>query len=827
MTFALFLRMLLRDLRAGEFHVLGLALVLAVAALSGVALLGDRVEQGLALQSRQLLGGDLLLSADHAWGDAWRRKAVELDLRLAESASFPSMAFAEGKAQLAEVKAVTANYPLRGSLRTAAALNRPDAPVDGVPAPGQVWLDERLMAALAASPGSRLRLGAAEFTVAAVLTQEPERSFNVFAIAPRLMLNRTDLPATRLVQPGSRIVYRLHLAGDAVAVAAYRRWAEAGLGRGEKMETLDNARPEVRAVLERAQRFLRLAALLAAVLAAVAMGLAADRYLRRHLDACAVLRCLGASGMRVVLIHGGEFLLFGLMATLAGCALGWAVQLGLQQMLATLLGPALPPPSWRPWVQGLAVGMTLVAGFALPPLLRLRHVATVRVLRREWETAEPASLSVWLAGAAMLAALMRWMAGEWSLWGIVLGGFAAAVLLYGGVAVGALAILRHLSRGGAAGWRHGIANLHRRGRASVVQAVALGLGLTALLLLTVARDDLLAAWTSQVPPDAPNRFIVNIQPDQRAAVIAAFVERALPAPRLEPMVRGRLVAVNRRPVTPDSYADERARRLVEREFNLSWSEGLPAGNAVSAGRWHGADRQPQFSVEGGLADTLGLRVGDVLGYEIAGRRIDAPITSLRRLDWDSMRVNFFVIGPPGLLDDFPASYITSFHLPADRAGFASELVARFPNLTLIDVAAVMRQLQDTLDQVARAVEAVFGFALLAGLAVLGAALQATADERAREIGVLRALGARGKQLRAMLAAEFVLLGALAGALAAAGTAAIAAGLARMAFHLPYAPTPWLALYGPAAGLAVVLAAGAAGVRGALRGHPLEVLREAE
>ncbi|MCK9284624.1 MAG: ABC transporter permease [Rhodocyclaceae bacterium] len=826
-TFRLCLRMLQRDVRAGELNVLGIALLLAVAALSSVALLADRVEQGLALQSRQLLGGDLLLSADHAWADSWRVKAMQLGLQCAESATFPSMARSNGSSQLAEVKAVSANYPLRGALRTAAALNQADTATAGVPAPGEVWLDERLTAAFGASRGSRLQLGAAEFTVSAVLTQEPERSFNVFALAPRLLLNAADLPATQLIQPASRVNYRLHLAGDAAAVADYRRWAEAGLGRGEKLETLDNARPELRTVLERAQRFLRLAALLAVVLAAVAMGLAADRYMRRHLDACAVLRCFGASGAQVAAIHGGEFLLFGLLVTLAGCGLGWGVQFGLQHLLAPLIGDALPAASWQPWVQGLAVGMTLVAGFALPPLLRLRNVSTLRVLRREWAGVESMALSAWVAGALLLAALMRWMAGEWRLWLIVLGGFALAVALYALLAWATLVLLRRMAgHNGSLDWRYGVANLCRRRRSSIVQAVALGLGLTALLLLTVARDDLLATWKGQMPANAPNRFIINIQPEQRAELSARFAAAGLPQPALEPMVRGRLVSVNGVAVGPESYADERARRLVEREFNLSWSERLPDGNSVTAGRWHGAGPEAQFSVEQGLADTLGLKPGDALGYDIAGRRVEARITSLRKLDWDSMRVNFFVMAPPGVLEPFPVSYITSFYLPAERTDFVAALTARFPNLTLIDVAAILRQLQETLDQVARAVQAVFGFALLAGLAVLYAALQASADERIHEVAVLRALGARSTQLRRVLAAEFALLGLLAGLLAGAGAGAIATALARGAFRLAYAPDPLLPVYGMATGLVLVLCAGLLGARGALRSSPLEALREA-
>jgi putative ABC transport system permease protein len=808
--------MLVRDWRAGELTVLGWALVLAVAALASVGFLADRVQQGLAVQSHQLLGGDLLLVADHPWGDDVRAEARQRGLQVAESASFPSMVMAGPDAHLADIKAVSDNYPLRGALRIAPTLDGTDAETHRVPAVGEAWPDERL-AREAGSTG--LRLGSLSLRRAAVLTLDPDRGINAFALAPRLLINLADLPGTGLVQPGSRIAWRLHVAGAARAVAGFQRWASARLGRGERLESVDNARPEIKNLIERAGRFLRLAALLTVVLAAVAVGLAADRYLRRHLDACAVMRCLGARSNQILAIHGGEFLLFGLLATVVGCLLGFALQWGLVLLLAGILaGQDLPLPSWQPWAQGVSVGLTLVAGFVLPPLLRLRRVATLRVLRREWQPAEPGFIAAYGLGAALLAALMVWVAGELRLGLVVVGGFTVAIGSYGALAR-LLLLLSRLGRSGRWGfgaWRLGLANLRRRWRGTVVQAVALGLGLTTLLLLTIARADLLASWRAQVPADAPNRFVINLQPDQRQAFAAFFVRHGLPAPLLQPMVRGRLTAVNGRPVAPGDYADERARHLVEREFNLSWTARLPEGNTVSAGRWHGDARLPAFSVEQGLADRLGLKVGDELAYEVAGLPLAARITSLRRLEWDSMRVNFFVIATPGLLDAYPASYITSFHLPPGREALVSDLVREFPNLTVVDVATLLRQLQDSLAQVARAVQALFGLALAAGLTVLYAAMQASTDERQRELAVLRALGARGAQLRLALLAEFAALGALAGTLAGLGAAAIGWALARFVFRLPYLPGPWLLLVGLLAGVAGVTAAGLWATRAMLR-----------
>lgn len=827
-TLRLTLRMLRRDLRAGELTLLVVAMVLAVAALTGVGFLADRVQRAVESEAHQLLGGDLLLTADHPLSEDFRAAARERGLRVAESASFPSMIVGAAGVQLAEIKAVSPEYPLRGSLRIAPRLNAPDAPASGAmrtPPAGTAWPDERLAAALALDPPATVKVGSRETAISAIVTFEPDRGINPFAIAPRLLMPLADLPATGLLLPGSRVTWRLHLAGETAAIADYRQWASARLGRGERLEGLDDARPEIRNIVERAQRFLRLAALLTVILAAIAVGLAARRYMQTHLDACAVMRCLGATEGRILLVHGGEFILLGLAATLVGGGFGYLLQLLLQSLLVGLVAETLPPPGPLPWLQGLAVGVVLVAGFVLPPLLRLKSVPTVRVLRREWGETAPLSAVSYLAGAVCLAGLMYWMAGEPRLGTVVLGGFIVAVALF---ALGGRLLLdavwRFASPRLTGGWRIGLANVKRRAGASLVQVVALALGLTALLLLTLARDDLLAAWRSRVPPDAPNRFVINIQPEQRAALAEFFAARGLASPELEPMVRGRLLQVNGRDVGPRDFSDERAQRLVEREFNLSERADLPPGNLVVAGRWHAASDGVEFSVEQGLAKTLRLHVGDTLVFGIAGQPLKGRITSLRKLDWDSMRVNFFVIASLGSLSGKPTSYITSFHLPAGKEEIINELVRRFPNLTVIDVAALLRQMQETLDQVVSAVQVVFGFSLLAGLVVLFAALQAGAGERRHELAVLRALGGRRRQLREALLAEFLVLGGCAGLLAGLVAAALGTALARWVFQLAYLPTPWLLLAGLAMGAAGVVAAGLSATRKARHGRVIDGLR---
>ncbi|MGB0127771.1 MAG: FtsX-like permease family protein [Rhodocyclaceae bacterium] len=819
-------QMLRRDFRAGEMRLLGLAMIIAVASLTSVSFFTDRLSQRLTRDANQLLGGDLLLVADHALNAEFGDQARREGLRALSSWSFTSMASADSGAQLAGVKAVEAGYPLRGVLRTAPGLNMPDALAESIPAQGTVWLDERLCSALGVKPGDEIGLGNSRFRVAAVLTFESDRGTNFFSLLPRLMVNAADLPATGLIQLGSRVTYRLHVAGEPRPVAVFQKWAKARLGPGESLEDIENARPEVRAGLERAQKFLRLAALLAVVLAAVAVGLAARRFMQRHLDGCAVMRCLGARQAQVSRLFMGEFVIFGLIASALGCALGYGAQMVMERMLAGLLNAALPAPSLLPFAYGFGVGMALLAGFVVPQLVSLANVPTLRVLRREWSGAEPVTVATYVLGIGTLAGLMFWMAADLRLGAVVLGGFTVAILVYGLVARLALAAAGGVRSAGGAGWRYGVASLRRRMGSSLIQTVALGVGITALLLLTLTRDELLTHWRQSVPPDAPNRFIINIQPDQRAELADTIVARGLPRPELLPMVRGRLVSVNGKAVTPDNYSNERAQRLVDREFNLSYLENLPPGNSVVQGRWFGReDRgQPLFSVEQGLAETLGLKLGDRLEFDVAGNRVEARVSSLRKLNWDSMRVNFFVVAPPGVIDDFPTSYITAFHLSAGQEKLVNDLVARFPNLTVIDVDAVLSQIRSVSDQLARAVQFVFLFALLAGVVVLFAALESTHDERAYELAILRTLGARNRQLRGALLAEFAALGAVAGLLAGVGATAIGYGLAHFVFKLDLGPNWLTPAIGFAAGLFGVTLAGWLGTLRTMGRPALQSLR---
>jgi len=821
-------RQLLREFRSGELRLLALALVVAVAAVTAVGFFADRVHRALEREAHQLLGGDLLLVADHPWPAAVSAEAARRGLQSAETWVFPSMVMADGKAQLADVKAASPGYPLRGKLRIRALGAAPgaDQAAPGGPARGTVWLEERLANSLGLLAGGQLSVGQAQFSVAAILTQEPDRGVNFFSLAPRLLLNLDDLAATGLVQVNSRVTYRFLVAGEADRVEAFRRWLAPRLARGERVEDTANARPEIRTALDRAQRFLGLATLLTVVLSAVAVGLAARRYIQRHLDACAIMRCLGASQGDLLRLHVGLFLLLAVAATLAGCLAGYAAHFLLQLWLSQLLATTLPAPGLAPVGQGAAVAAVLLFGFAMPPLLRLKQVPTLRVLRRELGAPQTGFFVSYGLGVLLLAGLMFLVAGEVRLGSVVVGGFAGAAAVFVAIARLGVWLAGRIRRAGSFGWRQGLANLERHAWASTLQIAALALGLMAMLLLTVTRGELLAAWQKATPPDAPNRFVINIQPDQVAGV-SRFLTAAGVKAELAPMVRARLLSIAGRPVSPADYPeDERAQRLVEREFNLSWRADLPAGNRLTAGRWFPpqATGQALASVEEGLAKTLGIKVGDSLDFSLAGEPTRVTVSSLRKLDWDSMRVNFFVLTPPGVIDAYPASYITSFHLPAGQDAISHGLVERFPNLTVIDVAAILRQLQEVMAQVARAVQFIFLFTLAAGGIVLYGALVTAFDERRYELAIQRALGATSAQLRRALLAELAVVGGLAGLIAGGGAALVGQLLASRVFQLDLGFAPGLLPLAMAAGMALAVGVGWLGMARLLQAPPLLALR---
>ncbi|MDO8811602.1 MAG: FtsX-like permease family protein [Gallionella sp.] len=863
--------LLRRDWRAGEWRVLLLALVLAVGSLATVGLFADRVRLALQQEATSLIGADLRVVSARPLSPAYRAAAQARGLRTVESQAFLSMVAHREQTLLSEIQAVGAGYPLRGRIEieppsdeTTSHSAKPasgqvagypqPSPVKregvsgGIPLRGTIWVDGRLLRRLDVRVGDEVGIGKLRFTVAARIVRDIDRAVGFYSFAPRVLMNGDDLAATGLLQEGSRIVYRMMVAGETRQVEALRDELKPKLSNGEKLEDVRDARPEIRTALERAEHFLGLAALTAAILAGAAMALASRRFVLRHLDTCAMLRCLGAQQGQVLRLFLYQFMLLGVVAVLLGCALGYATQALLVGFIESMRDTELPQPSVLPAIKSTASGFALLLGFTFLPLLQLRKVSPLRVLRRELGAPQANALLAYGLAVLVLAGLFLWHSGSVKLGFTMLGGLLAGLLGFGLLAWLLLHGLARYSLRFHAQVRHAFNNLARHGRDSALQVVALGLGGMALLLLTLVRGDLLQSWQGKLPPDAPNRFIVNIQSDQQRAVLDFFTRQSLPQPQpqLLPMVRGRLVSINTTSISGDSYPDPRARELVEREFNLSWAEQMPEWNELVSGNWwrirgekaedrrqkscappclDERDNRAELSVEEGIADRLGIRLGDELTYDVAGNRFTARVTNLRKVQWDSMRVNFFVIATPELLDGYPMSYIASFYLPSDQLHAGDQLAREFPNLLVIDTGAMIEQVRGIMDQIAQTVSVIFLFTLLSGLAVLYAALLATQDERTNEAAILRTLGADSRYLRRLHLSEFAALGLLSGLLASAGAVLLGWVLARFVLEIPYQASVIIWPVGGLGGMLVVMLAGWLGTRRLAALPPLAILRE--
>ena len=824
MTFAL--KQLRSAWRAGEIRVLLFALVLAVAAMTAVGFFADRIESALGRQGGMLLGGDLVVVSDRPLPEEFTAEAHKLGLRIAQTMEFPSMVMLGEEGRLAEVKAVSPTYPLRGRLTIADEPFGKARKADGVPSRGEIWIEPRLASLLGAQKGDALAVGERQLKVAAILQEEPARGGDMFSIAPRLMMNASDVASTGLVQFGSRVRYRLLLAGEPSALDEFRQWGQGRLERGSRIEDVSGARPEIRSALEKSRQFLGLASMASVILSMVAMSLAGLRYVRRHLDTCALMRCFGASQNRILQVFLVQAFLLGLVGSLLGCLFGFAAQEMLARLAGGLFLEKLPMPGWTPAFGGLLAGMAAMLGVMLPHLLRLRGVPALRILRKDLGENAVVSWLAWLPGIVVMLGLVFWSARDAKLGWIVLGGLAALLLVACLVAVGAGYLLRRLAATSGGAWRVGIANLLQRPGVGIAQVAGFSLGLMAMALLTIVRGDLLDNWHASLPPDAPNRFVINIQPNQMEAMRQFFMQEKLAPPEIFPMVRGRLVAINEHPLDISLYVDERARRLAEREWNLSVAEHMQKDNRIVAGHWWMPSERGKMliSLEEGIATALGIKLGDQLTYDIGGQRINLKIQSLRKVEWDSMRANFFAVTPPGVLEKFPASYITSFHLPAGREDVLNRLVRSQPNLTIIDVEAILAQLRGIMDRMTLAVEFVFGFCMLTGIAVLYAALSATQDERIREVAVLRVFGASRRQVRATVLIEFAGIGLLAGLVATIGASLLAWVISDRLLHIPYTFNPWLAMLTIGAGLLMVPAAAWLGVRQIMYVSPRRVLQ---
>ena len=836
-------RNLWRDFRSGELNLLLVSVVLAVAALSAVGFFADRLQAGLWRDARQLLGGDAVVVSDKVTPDGFIQKAKALGLTTQTTVNFPSMARADdaqgGDTKLVALKSVSEGYPLRGNMSLFKSdLNDPKTASDEVqltrevPKPGTVWVDPALLESLNLHLGDRLWLGDKDFLIAALIHREPDRGANFMNFAPRVMLHQLDVAATGLVQPASRISYRMAVAGaeDQRNVKLFLEWAREQVQlpevRGVQIESMESGRPEMRQTLDRAEKFLNLVALLAALLCAVAVALASRTFAARHLDGCALLRVLGQSQRTLSLAYGFEFVTAGLFASLLGLAVGFGIHHAFVWLLAGLVDAQLPPSSGAPVVLGLGMGLTLLIAFGLPPVLQLAKVPAIRVIRRDMGGLQPASIGVLVMGLLGFAAALMWASRDVKLGLMTVGGFAMATLFFAAITWVMLKLLRRWVPGQTTPRWLLLATRQVMARPAyaVVQVSALSVGLLALVLLVLLRTDLISSWRKATPVNTPDRFVINVQPDQTAAFQTALSQAGVTAYDWYPMIRGRLVAINDKTVSPEDFSEDRAKRLVDREFNLSARAVKPEHNAVVQGKWTEGEKDA-VSVEAGIAQTLGLKLGDRMRFDVGGVLSEGRITSIRKVDWGSMRANFFVMYPVDQLPDVPLSYMAAFKTP-DQKSFERNLLQQFPNITSVDMRATLTQVQKVLDQVIRAVEFLFAFTLLAGLLVLMAAVTSTREERKREFAIMRALGATGRLLSQVQTAELMGIGLLAGFLASSVAVGVGWGLARFVFEFDWTASLWVPLVGALTGALLAWVAGWWGLSEVLRQPVSQTLRQA-
>jgi len=826
-------RSLWRDLRSGELRLLIVAVTLAVAALTAVGFFADRLKGGLQRDAHQLLGGDAAISSNNPTPATFAAKARALGLDVVQSVSFPTMVRANeaagGAVKLVALKVVESGYPLRGRLTIASQVGAPAILTSSIPAPGEAWIEAGLLGAIGVQMGDELLLGEARLRIAKIIVNEPDRGAGFMNFAPRVMINQTDVEATQLIQPASRLSYRLAVAGADKPVADFVAWAqnEVKTVRGVRLESLESGRPEMGQTLARAEKFLNLIALLAALLSAVAVALAARSFAARHLDDCAMLRVLGLSQRSIASSYVFEFTLVGLLASALGLAFGYAVHFVFVLLLAGLVDSALPAAGLWPVIFGIGMGLTLLLAFGLPPVLQLAHVPPLRVMRRDMGGLKPTSIGVLAVGVAGFATLLLAASSDVKLGLIAVGGFAAATLVFAALSWLAVSLLRRSINEATAPRALVLATrqLSARPAYAVVQVSALAVGLLALVLLVLLRTDLISSWRQATPADAPNRFVINIMPEQGAAFVKALRAAGVEKYDWYPMIRARLIAINAKAVSADNYADENAKHMIEREFNLSNSASKPAQNEVTAGRWI-VDEQGAVSVEEGIAKTLGFKLGDTLRFDVGGVQTDSKITSLRKVNWGSMHANFFVMYPVARLPNVPATYMSAFKAPL-TSNFDNALVRQFPNITSVDMTTTIAQVQRVLDQVIGAVEFLFSFTLAAGLVVLFTAVTATRDERAREFAIMRALGAKSRLLRQVQSTELMGVGLLAGLLASLAAMGVGWALARYVFEFEWVASLWVPLLGSLSGAVLALAAGWWGLREILQRPVMQTLRGTE
>jgi putative ABC transport system permease protein len=824
--FGLAFRLLWRDSRAGELTILFLALLIAVTSSTAIALFSDRLERTMTNQTAEFLAADMVITSHAPIPDAWLAKAAQLHLLKAQTAEFSSVLIEHDELLLAGIKAVSELYPLRGFLKTTATDYTTETIERQGPKPGFAWVEKRVLTALKLNLGDPLFVGEKQLMTSKIITYEPDKQGDVYSLSPRVMINIGDLQATGVIQPGSHVHYFFQFSGELSQLAEFKRWVKPQLNLTQRIMDIHEDRPELGSALNRAERYLGLSSIVVIIISGVAIAMATRRYTERHLDATALLRCLGSKQNDVLWLFISQFLILGLLTSAIGCGLGWIVQEILFKLLRNLLPQTVANPGWLPVFIGIFTGMTVLIGFALPPLLRLKRVSPARVLRRDLE---PLPTSAWLVyGLAVgIVSLLIWRYTEDI-------NMTATIFCAGLVLLLSLGLLVYFLLGLARralplmslNWRFGLQGLLRNQRATISQILAFTITLVAMALSFTVRNDLIKNWQQQLPEHAPNHFALNIFPDQLLTLQEDLQAQGIVGSRFYPVIRGRLTEINDVPVQKIVTKDSQGESATHRELSLTWTENLPEDNKIIAGNWWSPGKKAEVSVEQKLAESLKIKLGDQLSFVIGGQQLSATVSSLRSLQWETMKPNFYMIFPPGTLESFPGTFLTSFYLPESKKMVLNQLVKKYPAMTILEVDLILKQFKTILTQLTQAISYLLYFALMAGFTVLFSAIYSTLDSRIYESALLRTFGANRSLLRKTHLIEFTLLGLISGIVSVLISETLLYVLYSKVLHIDYRPTWYLWIALPLIGSLAVGIVGCWGVRHVVNSPPLRVLREA-
>jgi len=822
--FNLALRLLWRDSRSGELTLLILALLIAVSSSTAIALFSERLQSTMSQQAAELLGADLVITSPEFIAPAWLEQAQQLNLISAHAIEFHSVLIEHDELILASIKAISDTYPLRGVLK----ISEGDAGVESIvhqgPEPGTAWLDRRLLSVLKLKLGDTLTVGEKPLLVTKIITYEPDKKGDFFSFSPRVMMNNLDLLATGILQPGSQVHYYFQFIGAAQAIVEYKNWLKPQLNPSQRVMDSRENRPELSSALNRAERYLGLSSILVILIAGVAIAMATTRYTERHFDATALLRCLGLKQQEILWLYSSQFVVLGLVASAVGSALGYCAQVGLFYILRELLPQSIAPASIGSLFFGFIIGMVVLLGFALPPLLRLKQVSALRVLRRELEPRQPAVWLVYGLATSLISLIIYKYTHDLKMTVSVLGVGIISLIVLGLLIMGLLKLIQKRLDGMSLLWRLGLQGLLRNNRASISQILAFSITLVAMLLSFNVRNDIIDDWQQQLPKDAPNHFALNIFPNQVQDFKEDFKQQHILGSEFYPVVRGRLTAINQIAVQKRVSKDSQGDNAIHRDLSLTWTESLPNENKLQAGEWWVSLQPGLVSVEQKLAESLGIKLGDSLAFTVGSQQFNARVASIRSLRWDTMKPNFYMVFSPGTLDAYPSTFITSFYLAESQKELLNALVKKYPSTTILEVDLILQQFKTLLTQLTQAINFLLYFALMAGFIVLMAAVYATLDQRIVEGALMRTMGANRRLLRAAQLIEFSVLGLLSGVLAVLMSELILFALYSQVLHISYHPSFYLWLLVPLFNAILISLVGCWGVRQVLNKPPLLILR---